>query len=359
MSFFDDVDEPETTQRAPRRPRGRPPRDQQTIQTRRIVAAVVVVVLIVVIALLVHSCAVSQTNSALQDYNNAVYNNMKGSVATGTRLFNNLSSGESKSNLSGLVTQLDDELAAARSDLSSAQHLSVPGQMSRAQQYVLLALTMRRDGIRLIANNIQSAMTKATSKTGVQNVQQGISNLYASDIVYKSYGVPAIAAALKNAGLSISPTTIYGGQVLQDLAWLNNQSIATKLGANLPSSAANSAAPGLHGHVLLGVSVGSNHLAEGVNNTVASNPAPTFTLSFENGGNFTENDVGCKISIKGLSDTGTATVPRTTAGQTTSCNVTLPSPPTPGVYQVTATIEKVPGEQNVTNNSMTFPITFT
>ena len=64
-------------------------------------------------------------------------------------------------------------------------------------------------------------------------------------------------------------------------------------------------------------------------------------------------------TIKGLNDTGTATVPKTTAGETTSCNVTLPSAPTPGSYQVTATVEKVPGETNVTNNSMTFPITFT
>lgn len=244
MSFFDDVDEPQSTQREPRRPRSRPPADQQAIQTRRIVAVVVIVIVIVVIALLVHSCAVSSTNSALRDYNNAVYNKMQASVATGTRMFRNLSSGESKSNLSELVTQLDERAQAARSTLSSAEHLSVPGQMSKAHQYVVLALTMRRDGIEMIANNIQSAMARSTSKTGVQNVQQGISNLYASDIVYKTYAVPAIAAALKRGGVSIGPTTIYGGQVVQNLSWLNAQSIATMLGTQSSTTTSGQSSTG-------------------------------------------------------------------------------------------------------------------
>jgi LysM repeat protein len=243
LSFFDDVDEPQSTQRAPRRLRGRPPTDQQAIQTRRIVAVVLIVVLIVVIALLVNSCATSQTNSALQDYNNAVYNNFKASDATGARVFSHLSSGESKTNLSGLVTQLDGELQAARSTLSSAQHLSVPSQMARAQQYVLLALTLRRDGIASIANNIQSAMTKSTSKTGIQNIQHGTSSLYASDIVYKDYAVPEIAGALKNAGLSIGPTTIYGGQVFPDLIWLDANGVATEIGAQSSGTTTGNQSP--------------------------------------------------------------------------------------------------------------------
>jgi len=357
LSFFDDVDEPQTTQREPRRPRGRPPADQQ-IQTRRIVAVIVIVILIVVIALLVHSCAVSSTNSALQDYNNAVYNKMRDSVATGTSVFRRLSSGEARSNRSGLVTQLDGDLGAARQTLSQAEHLSVPGQMAKAHQYVVLALTMRRDGIHLIVNNIQSAMTPSTSRTGIQGVQQGISSMYASDIVYKTYAIPAIATALRNAGLSIGSSTIYGGQVVQDLAWLNVNSVATKIGATLPASAVNTASPGPHGHQILGVTVGTNHLVEGVTNHVPANPSPKFTISFQNSGAHTEFDVGCRVSVKGLSDTGTATVAQTHPGQMTSCDVTLTSPPTPGTYQVTATIEKVPGETNIQNNSMTFPITF-
>jgi hypothetical protein len=238
LSFFDDVDEPQSPERAPRRAR-RSPSEQQVIQTRRIVAVVVIVAVIVLIAILVNSCAVSQTNSALRDYNNSVYNVMRNSVATGTRMFTNLSSGAAKSNLSGLVTDLDTDLGDARSQLSSAQRLSVPSQMTTAQRNVLLALTMRRDGIATIANNIQSAMTRSTSRTGLQQLQQGMSDLYSSDIVYKNYAVPAIARALSNAGITISPTTIYGGQVLRDLLWLNATSIGVKIGAESTTTAQN------------------------------------------------------------------------------------------------------------------------
>jgi LysM repeat protein len=248
LSFFDEVDEPQTTQRAPR---GRPPADQQAIQIRRIVAVVVIVIAIIVIALLVNSCATSQTNDALRNYNNSVYNLMRSSDATGARVFTRLSSGAAKTNLSGLVTDLDTDLGEARSTLHSAQSLSVPNQMAVAQENLLLALTMRRDGIESIANNIQAAMARSTSKTGLQQIQRGVTGLYSSDLVYKDFAVPAIAGAFKNAGLSIGPTTIYGGQVVHDLLWLDPTSIAIEIGAESSTAAHNQAPTGAGTYVVV------------------------------------------------------------------------------------------------------------
>ena len=236
MSFFDEVDEPQSTQRAPRRPRGRRPTDQQAIVNRRIVAVVAIAIVIVLMALLINSCEGSQTRSALQDYNNAVYAKMQQSDATGAAVFRNLSSGEAKTNLTGLVQQLDSELGTARTTMNEAQQLSVPGQMSGAQRYVVLALRMRYDGISLIANNIESAMTRGTSKTGLEQIAQGTSAFYASDVIYKSYAIPAIVGAFQSAGLAVGSSTIYGGQFLNDLAWLNSADIATKIGAKSTTS---------------------------------------------------------------------------------------------------------------------------
>jgi hypothetical protein len=78
-----------------------------------------------------------------------------------------------------------------------------------------------------------------------------------------------------------------------------------------------------------------------------------------NGGNFDEYDVGCKVSVSGLSDTGTSTIPETTPGETTTCSVTLPSLPPPGTNTVTAEVVPVPGEKDTSNNYLSFPITFT
>jgi uncharacterized protein YjdB len=64
------------------------------------------------------------------------------------------------------------------------------------------------------------------------------------------------------------------------------------------------------------------------------------------------------VTVTGASASGQKIVPETTAGQHASCQVTLTSSPAPGTYTVEATIEKVPGEKNLSNNSLSFPVTF-
>ena len=60
-----------------------------------------------------------------------------------------------------------------------------------------------------------------------------------------------------------------------------------------------------------------------------------------------------------VSDSGTKLVAETIAHKTSSCAVTLSSPPPEGTtYTVVATVEKVPGETNLTNNTLSFPVTF-
>jgi hypothetical protein len=117
-------------------------------------------------------------------------------------------------------------------------------------------------------------------------------------------------------------------------------------------------APGLHGHKLNSVSVDGTTLQTGSTNTIPARPAPTFTLNFTNSGTNTETNVTCEVSVTGTGVTGQAVVAQTTAGETTTCNVTLKSAPPTGTYTVKATIEKVPGEKNLANNSLSFPVTF-
>ena len=162
-------------------------------------------------------------------------------------------------------------------------------------------------------------------------------------MIYKTFVTPDIAKALNGAGIPIGGTTgaqINAGQIVTDLGWLQSNFIEEKIGAQLSTTAANAnnTGPGLHGHQLNYVSVGTTQLSTTGTNTIPASPAPTFTLNVTNGGDYNEYDVGCKVSVEGLSDTGTSTIPETFKGQTTNCSVTLPSPPTPGTYQVTARV---------------------
>ena len=366
MSFFDEADEPREAPRArqrQRRPsgRGRPPSQHQPVQTRRAVAVVVVIVVIVLLALLVHSCDVSATNSSLRDYTNSVSTQIQNSDNTGAALFRDLGSGSLHSNPTQLAQSITALADSAQQQLRAVQNLSVPGGMETAQGNLVQAMRMRRDGVRTIAQQIQQALGTSTNRDAITQISVANSRFYGSDVLYKTYVGPEMAAALHSAGIAVGGTngeTINGGQFLPALGWLVPTFIANKLGSRLPSGHVNTAAPGLHGHTLNSVSVGGTQLSPTNPNSVPSSPAPTFVLSLTNGGQYTEYNVHCKITVAGLTDTGTATLPQTTAGQTTSCSVTLPSSPTPGTYQVTASIAPVPGEKDLTNNSATYSVTF-
>lgn len=365
MSFFDEADEPRTAPRTqPRRRRpaggGRRPPDRQAIQVRRAVAATALVIVLILIVIGVHSCQVSQRNSSLKDYNNNVSSLIQDSNQTGHQLFTLLSSGTGSGNATNLQAQINEARVGADNQLSRARGISVPDEVRSAQQNLVLTLQMRRDGIADIAQQIQPALGSSASQDAINQIAADMARFYASDVVYKGYTIPLIAGALHAAGIAVGGAdgeSFNGGQFLPDVQWLTPSFVATQLHASVPSSN-KKPTPGLHGHELNSVSAGGNTLDTGSTNTIPANPPPTFTLSFTNTGQNTENNVACKVTVSGTSVGGQTTVPQTTAGQQATCQVTLSSAPPAGSYTVTAAVSPVPGEKNTSNNSQSFPVTF-
>jgi hypothetical protein len=376
LSFFDETDEPPTevrtaTRGAPRsaprrrRPSGtggrRPPGGQQSIQARRAVALGAVVIVVILVAVLVNSCESSQRTNALKDYANNVSSLIQSSDNTGTALFGVLASGGGSSNGQKIQNEVNQTRLQSASQLNRAKQMSVPGPVKTANQNVLLTMQLRLDGITNIASEIQPALGTSATKDAIDSLAAQMARFYASDVVYKDYAAPEIAGALNANGIAVGGAngeTINGGQFLPNISWLTPSYIATELHATLPGTTTGKIAPGLHGHSLNSVSVAGTTLQTGSTNTIPAKPAPTFTLHFTNGGTNTETNVVCKVSVTGSSSTGQTVVPETTPGETTTCQVPLSSPPSSGTYTVQATIEKVPGEKNLSNNSLSFPVTF-
>ncbi|MFZ0039683.1 MAG: CARDB domain-containing protein [Solirubrobacteraceae bacterium] len=380
MSFFDETDEPPTESRTatrisqrpvtrgtPRRRRpsgpggGRPPHDQQSIQVRRAIALGAIVVVIILLAVLVNSCESSQRTNALKDYNNNVSSLISQSDSTGHNVFTVLSAGGGSGSGQQIENQINQARVSAQSQLDQAKKLSVPSEVKTANQHLVLAMQMRLDGITNIAAQIQPALGQSANKDAINSLAAEMARFYASDVLYKSYTAPEIAGALHGAGIQIGGAngeTINGGQFLPDIQWLNPSFIAGELHVAVPGVAPGKVTPGLHGHELNSVSVAGTTLQGNATNTIPAKPAPTFTLHFTNDGTNTESDVMCEVTVTGTSASGKAVVPQTTAGQSTTCNVTLSSPPAAGTYTVKATVEKVLGEKNLNNNSLSFPVTF-
>ena len=362
MSFFDEAEEPRTTPRArgASRSRRRRPADQQAIFVRRAVAVVVLLAVIVLIALGVHSCQVSQRNSALRTYNNNVASLLQQSNQTSTTLFNQLTSRGGSGGATTLQDQINQTRVQADDQLEHARHVSVPDQMKSAQQNLLLSLEVRTDAIADIANQIQPALGNTANKDALNSIAADMAHFYASDVVYTFYSAPLIANALHAAGIAVGANgeTIQSSQFLPSLSWLSPTYVAAQLNASAPSTTGGKVAPGSHGHALNSVSVGGTTLQTGSTNTLPASPPPRFTLHFTNGGQNNETNVVLKVTISGTSISGQTVVPQTIAGQSTTGQVTLSSAPPAGTYTVTATVEKVPGETNMSNNSLSFPVTF-
>jgi hypothetical protein len=308
----------------------------------------------------IKSCQVSQRNSALKDHTNSVSSLIQSSAALSTDFFSVLQTGSSTSG-GGVPTiqqRLYEDHARAQNQLNQALGLSVPDEVKKAQQNLVLAMQMRADGIGQVANEIQRALSG--DKQSINDIAAQMARLYASDVIYKDYTAPMIASALHAAGIAVGPPDgeeIAQQQFVPDIHWVNPTFVASKLHVGY-RTATGVIAPGLHGHALNSVTVAGTTLQTGSTNTIPAKPPAMFTLNFTNTGQNTETGVVCKVTVSGTGVSGQTTVSQTTAGQSTSCQVPLSSAPPAGSAQVTATVAPVPGEKNTANNTLTFPVTF-
>ncbi len=322
-------------------------------------------VAVLILALLgIRSCQISQRNSSLTSYANNVTSLIQRSSSISPNFFTVLTGAKSSSSSAG-ASSVQSELNAARdraaTQLKDAQGLDVPGEVSAAQQDLLLALRMRVDGIGNVASNIQQALSGTSF--AIHAIAAEMARLYASDVVYKDYAAPEIANALHAAGIAVgggNGVQISQQQFVPDVRWLDPNYVAAQLRVGAGATGGK-VAPGTHGHARNSVSVGGTTLQTGSTNQLPAAQAPTFTLNFSNTGQNTEHNVVCKVSVvsaNGTTISNQQTLPQTTAGQTYSCQVALPSAPPTGSAQVTATIESVPGEKSTVNNTLMFPVTF-
>ena len=315
-------------------------------------------VVIVLMAIGIHSCQASQAENALKDYNAQVNSLISASDTTGSQLLDDPRPGVRQEPHGGLhAGQRRPELSDHQ--LTTAQGWSVPSAMQSAHSKLVFALTMRRDGIDLIGSHIEAALGTTDRQAAFNAIAQAGARFYASDVTYKSYSLPEMVAALNGAGIAVggvNGVTVNGGQFLTDLGGCRRRGSPPSSAAPASSSGSNSAAPGPCTDTRSTRSASAGRpCVPGVTNYVAATPAPTFTLNITNGGTFNEYNVVCKVSVEGLSDTGSYTIPQTTAGETTTCDVTLPSSPPSGTYNVTAEVVPVPGETNTANNYADVP----
>ena len=332
---------------------------------RRIIAGVVLVIVIVLILIGVSSCQSSANKSSLESYTSNVNSLISRSQTNSSQLFTLLGGGVSSSNATSVQNRINKVAQNAAGVLSDARKQSVPSSARQAQASLDQALQLRSDGIDSIAKNVQPAVgsSATTRQAAVGAIAGDMARFYSSDVLYKLYAAPELAAALHGAGADVGGANgehIDGRQFLPKLSWLTTSYVSNTLGAGggsgSGSGSSSDSGPGPHGSELNQVSFAGKQLQPSTN-TIAAKPPPSFTLSFTDSGASTERNVVCKVSVGGVS--AQKVVPQIAAGQSTTCTVALSSSPPVGSATLVATIDKVPGEKNLNNNTHSYPVTFT
>ncbi|HEX4805231.1 MAG TPA: hypothetical protein VFU94_04965 [Conexibacter sp.] len=342
--------------------------DQQTLLVRRLVAAGAVVLVVVLLVVLIKGCVDNQRTAALKQYNGNVRSLVQQTRGDVThQLFAALggASGNQPTQVQETINQLT---SVADEEIAQARGFDAPDAMKQAQSDLLLALGLRRDGIAAIADDIQTALGgTAGSGDAVNKIAAQMQTFNAADVIYSQRVAPLILKGLKDNGIAASYDGSAGEQVqpyaefLPAIQWLSPDFVGGQLGTGSASSSNGRPAPGLHGHSLDSVSVNGTQLTTSGSNQIPANPPPTFTVNFTNGGTNDETNVKVDVVISGDGPTIRAqrVVPTTTAGQQGTIDVTLPqSPPTSGPSTIRVTIEPVPGETKVDNNSATYTALF-
>jgi hypothetical protein len=379
LSFFDEGDEPSTTigPPPPRRPPSHPPGagrarlDDRTLFARRAGAVGVVVVVVILAALGVKSYLSSQKEQALKNYNSkvtALVVEQQSQVAG--PVFNTLKTSAATSSTSEITLQseLFSYYETARQEAQQAAAWSVPTEMAGAQRDLLLALNLRYEALDEIQGDLRSALGSANQIPALEKIAGAMGLIYSSDVIYKVRVVPLITEALSAANIpvangAVGSEQVVSSQFLPDQSWLLTSFVAGEILGNTPSGLGGTPTTGTHGHELIGVLAGTTQLLPGgVLNHVAYTPGLVFTLQFKNTGENTEFDVRTEATINSAQVspiTTSGAVQETEPGDSYNSQLSFTKAPPRGLtLRLTATVEKVSGEVDISNNKMVFLIEF-
>lgn len=363
MSFFDEGDEPRTT----RVPRPRPASvggggggADQTVLVRRAVAAGVALILLILIVVGIKGCLDSRRKDAMRSYANNVSQLVNQSdQQVGQPLFTALESSQGKSPLDVQV-QIDQLRVNAEGQAQQARNLSVPGQMGGAQQHFLLVMDLRAEAVKRVADNIRSALGGQTASQAVSTIAGEMESLLASDVIYARRVKPLVEQQLRDQG--INAPSVASTQFVPDLGWVVPDTVAQRIVGHTVGGSGGAVKPGLHGHSMQSVSVGSTTLTPGTTvNAIKLTPNAAFDVKVVNGG--TNDEFGVVVTLKiqgsGAPITLSKTIDTSKAGATTDVLIPLgQTPPVGTPLRITATVAPVPGEKNLANNALSYLAVF-
>lgn len=317
-------------------------------------------ILVILLVLGIRSYLNGRRDAALRSYNDtvtAVANESSSQVSA--PLFALLAN-PSKSSAIDTNTTVQSYRVQAQLEAGRVKALKVPGDMVGAQRALLLAVNLRAEALKKIADAVPSALGTQSADQATRTIAAEMEVLLASDVIYAERVAPLISQALADHKID---QPVAASQFLPSLAWLAPAYVTQRLTGNAGgTTAGGTAKPGTHGHALLSVSVGSTTLTTGTTvNQIKVTPNLTFDVKVANQGDNDETGVVVSLKIEGSATpipAATKTID-TKAGTVQDVLIPLTVTPPAGNVKLVATVASVLGERTLDNNHATYLASFT
>ena len=237
--------------------------------------------------------------------------------------------------------------------LDRAEGLSTPGQMHDAQAAVEQTLTLRRNALNAIASNVTQAAARTQTANAITTIENAMSALYASDVLWTQIGMPEIKQVLQDEGVDGQPLPPGKFMPANATDYLNQATLVTKLNAITGQTATTG---GVHGLSLASTTIGGTTLQPDTTNNVPSD-AQEIDISVTNSGDSDETGITVNVTLGGTALRGT--LQSLSAGQSGTVKIPLTTKPSPGTNTtLQVVVNPVPGEQLTDNNTSTYTVVF-
>jgi CARDB len=343
------ADEPER----PRRRVGGPQRRRQQFLVRRLIGVGVGLAFLILIVIGIRGCLEARSDRALRNYDSDVATIMQQSEQSGKDFFNLLNGSGGTSSSLDAQQEVLRQRDTSQTLLDRAHQIGAPGQMHDAQNAVIQTLTLRRDALSSIAQNVTQATARTQTGNAISAISNAMGSLYASDVLWTQIGKPEIEDVLKDEGVDGTPLPNGKFMPANAIDYLNQTTLVTKLNALTGQTATSG---GTHGLQLLQTQIGGQTLTPDSSNTVPGDSSE-LDIQVQNSGNSDETGISVSVTLGGNQLTGQLSA--LAAGETGTVKIPITSKPTPGTdTTLQVVVQPVPGEQITTNNQSTYTVVF-
>jgi len=355
LAFLDEEDRqrlaPEPSDPPRRRSIG-PQRRRQQYLVRRLIAVGLGLVLLILVVLGFRGCLEARSDRGLRNYTQDVGTIMAESQQRGEDFFEVFENPDNLSDLE-LQQQILSLRGASESLLNRAENLDAPGQMSRAQGAVTLALELRRDALGTIGSDITQATADAERAEAIDRITRQMGALYASDILWQQVAAPEINRVLRED--DIEQAELPAGNFMPEsnpTEFLDQAKVVETLAA----VSGEQITPGTHGLGLIQTAIGGTTLTADASTTVPDD-SREIQVQIQNQGESEESGIRVVVTLEGSDLEGT--IASLGAGESQTVNIPIANLPTPGTEAtVEVTVEPVPGESVTDNNQATYTVVF-